>query len=234
MIKIGNFLFRYRNGVFPVFGLLLFINPRPLLASDNLAAVLGFVAGLAGMVLRGVTVGLEYIKRGGLNRQVYADKLVQGGMFAHCRNPLYVGNLLGIVGLGLVANSLLFLTVAVPFFIFAYLAIVAAEENFLRHKFGAEFEDYCRRVGRFTLNLSGFRHTWCSMVFRWQRVIVKEYGSIFTWIATACLLMAKQHWPENNPLGAAAVRFWSGALLGSVVIYGVTRYLKKRRLLQAD
>lgn len=234
MIKIGNFLFRYRNGVFPVVGILLFINSRQLFASDNLAAMLGFAAGLAGMVLRGITVGLEYIKRGGLNRQVYADKLVQGGMFAHCRNPLYVGNLLGILGLGLISNSQLFMFIAGPFFIFSYLAIVAAEENFLRNKFGAEFDEYCRRVGRFTLNLSGFGKTWHSMAFRWQRIIVKEYGSIFTWLATACVLMGKRHWHGGNPFSEPAICLWTGVLVLSTIAYAVTRYLKKNRVLQAD
>lgn len=234
MIRIGNFLFRYRNAVFPVVGVLLFINSRPLFTSDKLAVILGFATGVAGMTLRGITVGLAYIKRGGLNRQVYADKLVQGGMFAHCRNPLYVGNLLGILGLGLISNSQLFIFIAMPFFVFSYLAIVAAEEQFLRNKFGAEFEDYCRRVGRFTLNLSGFTKTWQSMAFHWRRIIVKEYGSIFTWIATACVLMGKRHWQGQNPLDEPSVRLWSVVLVVSTIVYGVTRYLKKHRVLQAD
>lgn len=234
MIQIGKFLFRYRNGIFPVAGILLFFSTPPLLGSDPLAVTLGFIAGLTGMVVRGTTVGLEYIKRGGLNRQVYADKLVQGGMFAHCRNPLYVGNLLGILGLGLVSNSRLFMFIAMPFFLFSYLAIVAAEEDFLRNKFGAEFEDYCRRVGRFTFNFSGLGNTLHSMTFRWRRVIVKEYGSIFTWVATVCVLMVKRHWQGASPFTEPDVRLWSGALVVSGLAYAVTRYLKITRVLQAD
>ena len=234
MIKIGNFFFRYRNAVFPVVGLLLFVPSRPLFPSDNIAVIAGFVAGFVGLFLRAITIGLAYIKRGGLNKQVYADTLVQGGMFAHCRNPLYVGNFLGILGLGLVANSQLYMFIAMPFFIFAYLCIVAAEENFLRKKFGAEFEAYCQRVGRFTLNLSGFSKTWHSMEFRWQRIIVKEYGSIFMWIATSCILMFKRHWSEAHPFSNPTVQIWLGVLGVSAVAYGVTRYLKKSRRLQAD
>ena len=234
MISIGNFFFRYRNGVFPVIGVLLFVGGPALFASDHLAAALGFAAALSGMALRCITIGLQYIKRGGLNRQVYADKLVQGGMFAHCRNPLYVGNILGIVGLGLVANSLWFMCVGLPIFLFSYLAIVAAEENFLRNKFGPEFEAYCQRVSRWGLNLAGFGQTWQSMEFNWQRVVVKEYGSIFLWVATACVLMCKRHWHNGNPFGNPTTAPWLWLLAGSAVAYSVARYLKKSRILQAD
>lgn len=234
MITIGNFFFRYRNGVFPVIGVLLFVGGPTLFASDSLAASLGFAAALAGMALRCITIGLQYIKRGGLNRQVYADKLVQGGMFAHGRNPLYVGNILGIVGLGLVANSLWFTCVGLPIFLFSYLAIVAAEENFLRNKFGTEFEAYCQRVSRWGLNLAGFGQTWRSMEFNWKRVVVKEYGSIFLWIATACVLMCKRNWRSGNPFSNPATAPWLWLLAGSAVAYAVARYLKKSRILQAD
>ena len=45
-----------------------------------------------------LTIGYEYIVRGGRQGKVYAEDLVQGGVFAHSRNPLYLGNLLIIVG----------------------------------------------------------------------------------------------------------------------------------------
>jgi len=234
MISIGNFFFRYRNGVFPVVGAILFLGGPALLETDQLAVTLGFVVALTGMALRCITIGLQYIKRGGLNRQVYADTLVQGGMFAHCRNPLYVGNILGLVGLGLVANSLWFFCVGLPFFLFAYITIVAAEENFLRKKFGAEFEVYCQRVSRWGLNLAGFGQTWQSMEFHWQRVIVKEYGSIFLWIATACALMYKKHWQADNPFNNPSAAPWLWLLVASAGAYAVARYLKKSRILHAD
>src|SRR5262249_42495255 len=120
LIPVGNFLFHYRNGLFPLVVALLFFNSSPLLENSLVAALLGLLVAGAGQLLRAVTIGLEYIIRGGRNRQVYAERLVQGGVFAHCRNPLYVGNFLIILGLGLAANSALFLVIAVPFFALAY------------------------------------------------------------------------------------------------------------------
>src|SRR5437899_1530476 len=128
MVKIGNFLFRYRNGLFPLAYILLFFKSPPLIADYRLALVLGVGVAVFGQLIRAVTIGLEYIVRGGRNRQVYAEELVQGGIFAHCRNPLYVGNYLILVGVGLASNSALFIGIGLPFFFFAYWAIIAAEE----------------------------------------------------------------------------------------------------------
>src|SRR6185369_11260885 len=143
MICLGNFLFHYRNGLFPLAYLLLFWPAPILFATDTLAAVLGLGIAMLGQLVRAVTIGLAYIKRGGKDRQVYADTLVQEGLFSHCRNPLYLGNFIIIVGLGVAANSWLFILLGIPFFALAYRAIIAAEENYLRNKFGKEFDDYC-------------------------------------------------------------------------------------------
>ena len=53
---------------------------------------------MSGLAVRGVVIGLAYIKRGGLNKKVYAANLVTEGMFSVCRNPLYVGNMLIYTG----------------------------------------------------------------------------------------------------------------------------------------
>ena len=134
---------------------------------------------------------MEYIIRGGRGRQVYAEKLVQGGIFAHCRNPLYVGNFLILLGVGMASNSLLFVGIAIPFFLFAYAAIIAAEENYLRTKFGQEFVDYCARVNRLLPNFSGIRETLGGMRFNWRRLFTAEYGSTYIWLAAMILVTLK-------------------------------------------
>ncbi|MEI7902980.1 MAG: isoprenylcysteine carboxylmethyltransferase family protein [bacterium] len=114
---------------------------------------------------------------------MYAEGLVCEGVFAHCRNPLYIGNMLMLLGFGLAFNSLLCLAVGGPCFLFIYSAIVRAEENFLRGKFAAAFDDYCRAVSRWRVRLSGLGATIRSMQFHWRRLLVKEYGTCFNWMA---------------------------------------------------
>src|SRR5690606_24443674 len=125
--------------------------------------VLGLVITFYGQLIRGVTIALAYIIRGGKDKKVYADKLVTEGIFRHCRNPLYVGNILMLVGVGILVNSLLFVSVFIPLFLFIYQAIVLAEENFLRGKFGAQFNTYCQRVSRWWISFKGLKETFFGM-----------------------------------------------------------------------
>jgi protein-S-isoprenylcysteine O-methyltransferase Ste14 len=235
MIRIGNFFFHYRNGLFPLFYLLVFLNGPAAIPDHRVAFLAGLLVALAGQTLRAVTVGLDYIVRGGRNRQVYAKRLVHGGLFAHCRNPLYVGNYLILVGVGLASNSLLFLAIGLPFFLFAYRAIIAAEEAFLLGKFGAEFAEYCRRVNRVLPNFSGLSQTLKGMRFNWRRVISAEYGSAYIWMAAIILAGLKNIWFGGGyDLQRADVRaLWVSFALVSVA-YAVARYFKKSRKLDAN
>ena len=228
MIRLGNFFFHYRNALFPLAYLLLFLNGPGIFADYRIAITAGLIVALTGQALRALTIGLEYIIRGGRNRQVYAEKLVQGGIFAHCRNPLYVGNFLVILGLGIASNSRLFLAIGIPFFLLAYWAIIAAEENFLRGKFGDEFTAYCARVNRLVPNFSGLGSTLQGMQFNWRRLVSAEYGSTYAWLAAIILLTLKHLWAngEYRLRHGVVWTLWSLLLLVTVA-YGIARYLKK-------
>jgi protein-S-isoprenylcysteine O-methyltransferase Ste14 len=235
MVRLGNFLFHFRNGLFPAFYLLLFLNSPRIFDDYWLAVALGLTLALAGQVLRALTIGLAYIVRGGKDRQVYARNLVVEGIFAHCRNPLYVGNFLILCGLAFAANSFWFMIAGIPLFALAYAAIIAAEENYLREKFGTEYSDYCARVNRFVPKLAGLAETLQSMEFKWRRLLVKEYGSAYAWMAGMILVVLKNIWlgglaAKNGPLFLALEA--SLALL--TVAYLCVRYLKKRRIVIAD
>ncbi|GAA5483598.1 methyltransferase family protein [Haloferula sargassicola] len=225
-VRIGNFLYHHRNVLFPIVYALLFIKGPLLMPDYRVAAIAGFLVAFSGQVLRGATVGLDYIKRGGKNRMPYADDLVTGGLFSHCRNPLYVGNVTILIGAGIASNSLLFMTAGLAFFLFTYSCIVAAEENFLRGKFGGDFDDYCSRVGRFTFNPRGLGETMRSMRFNWRRLISAEYNSAFIWLLASSAGVLQNAWRADEiggPVATAAM-----TLLGlSVLGYLIARILKK-------
>jgi len=235
MVPLGNVLFRTRNFVFPFAYLTAFL-PGPLIAeSDLVAALLGLVVTLAGQLVRAGTIGLAYIVRGGKNRQVYAQDLVTEGVFAHCRNPMYVGNLLILAGIAITSNSWTSVLVMVPAALFTYRAIVAAEENYLRGRFGAAFDEYCARVPRFIPKLSGIRETFAAMDFRWRRLLVKEYGTTFAWVMGWCAIVAYSLWRHGDlaahPVAVAALQAVAAA---AIVGWAIARYLKKSRRLVAD
>lgn len=237
LVRYGNFLFRYRDAVFPVVLLALFVAspahwPRDDRGLDNWLDVAGVTVALIGQALRAATVGYAYIIRGGKNKQVYAEELVTRGLFEHCRNPLYVGNLLILLGLLLIWNSPLAYIVGVPFFLLGYIAIVAAEEVFLRRKFGAQYDAYAERVHRWWVRLSGIGASLDGMTFNWRRVVLKEYGSAAYWMAAACVLqladsLSRQPW-RAHPV-------YHGALVAAIVVitslWAYARYLKKSKRL---
>jgi protein-S-isoprenylcysteine O-methyltransferase Ste14 len=233
MISIGNFFFRYRNTLFIFLYLLLFV-PSPMLFSPEqfgknyflFPIILGLLVTFSGEIIRGITIGLAYIIRGGRDKKVYAEKLVTEGIFNHCRNPLYVGNILMLLGVGILSNSLYYVGIVMPLFLFIYQAIVLAEENFLRNKFGANFDQYCSRVNRWLISIGGIANTMGQMQFNYKRWLLKEYNTLLVWlIGIAAILLFK--YPQltadaesRNLIFGVAV-----ALLG--VIYLYVRYLKK-------
>lgn len=233
MIRIGNFFFKYRNMVFPVFALIFFI-PSPALFTENafgenyylIPMIPGLIIALGGQAVRGATIGLKYILRGGKNKKVYARDLVTDGIFHHCRNPLYVGNIMMLSGVALLSNSWIAL-ITVPLFCFIYQAIVMAEEHFLREKFGNGFVQYCQDVNRWWPSLKGLRQTFGSMRFNWKRYIVNEYNTIYLLLLSIYIILLMHHPYLENLEGDEKIRI-SLIVFGSLsLIYLLVRYLRK-------
>jgi protein-S-isoprenylcysteine O-methyltransferase Ste14 len=239
LVRFGQFLFSKRNAVFPLAFLAIAaasfsLAPIGSERTDLVLDVVGLAVAAAGQALRAMVIGLAYIRRGGKAKKIHADHLVQNGIFAHSRNPLYVGNMMVFLGLFLVLNSPLGYLVGVPFFYIAYLSITLAEEEFLRQRFGEEYEAYCRRVNRFLPSLKGIGATMRSMSFDWGRLIRKEYGSTFIWVTTAIGLLlwevaARRGWSSIGHRAPILAAVWVAALAG----YLLARYLKKTGKLSA-
>jgi protein-S-isoprenylcysteine O-methyltransferase Ste14 len=234
-VAIGRFFFRYRNALFPC-AIALALLPGPdTFASPLVAALLGALVALAGQSIRILTIGLDYIVRGGRGGKVYADQLVTGGLFAHCRNPLYLGNLTIILGLAVASNSLAALVAAPPLFLFAYHCIIRAEEEFLLGKFGDEYRAYCRSTPRLGVRFAGLAGTVRAMQFHWRRVVVKEYGTPVAWIIGIVVLAT------INLAARPGLQQSQAPILGLAGVVGVAvaawlfvRYLKKTRRLVGD
>lgn len=233
MISIGNF-FKYRNILFLFLYLALFIPSPALFQEEQLGPryyywpiIVGLIITISGQIIRGATIGLAYIIRGGKDGQVYAEELVTQGIFNHCRNPLYVGNILMLVGVGILSNSIFYLVVLIPLFLLIYHAIVLAEEKFLRSKFGSSFELYCKKVNRWLPDLKGLSNTFNSMEFNWKRWILKEYNTQFIWLSGIVLILLLTY-PQLTDYSASRRNILLGTLLPLLLgVYLLVRYLKK-------
>jgi len=88
----------------------------------------------------------------GLSARVYLPgqktRMITSGIYRFCRNPAYMGTHLSFLGIFLLLPSLVYLIGFCLFLVYQHFRILQ-EERFLRGTFGAEYEEYCQRVGRY-------------------------------------------------------------------------------------
>ena len=111
--------------------------------------IIGFVVALTGEAFRlwGVSYAGSETRTTG---DVGGTYLVISGAFGHVRNPLYLGNILLYLGIGIMSNALFpyLQIVALVFFYIQYRLIIIAEEKYLKSAFGKSYEKYYNSVPR--------------------------------------------------------------------------------------
>lgn len=146
MQELSKKIFKYRSYTPLPFLLLMMVFQEATITS----LVVGFIIVLIGEFFRlwGVSyAGSETRTTGG---GVGGTYLVVSGPFAHVRNPLYFGNMVIYIGIGVMSMALYpyLLIVAALFFYFQYYTIIRDEEQFLENKFGEKYKDYFAKVPR--------------------------------------------------------------------------------------
>ena len=92
---------------------------------------------------------------------VGGSDLVVSGPFAYVRNPLYIGNMLLYLGIGIMSWALFpYLQIAaLIFFATQYYFIVSEEESFLKSEFGEDYKKYCEDVPRFFPRMTSYKNS---------------------------------------------------------------------------
>jgi protein-S-isoprenylcysteine O-methyltransferase Ste14 len=239
-LALGSFFFRFRNAVFPIvfLAVVLFVPPARFLghpAADLAVTTAAAVVLLLGQLIRCLTIGLVYIKRGGRNKRVYADQLVVEGIYAHTRNPMYVGNFMIAAGVCFMHGSPVVYLGVLAFFVVVYLSIVTAEERYLAGRFGPEYGEYCRSVNRFWPRLRGLRETLSQHTFDWKKVVEKEYGTVFSSLIAVYMVPLWKYFTLHGwEQGRGREAVLALPLVPVIVAYGVARYLKKSGRLRSE
>jgi protein-S-isoprenylcysteine O-methyltransferase Ste14 len=109
----------------------------------------GAVLFLVGAALGLTTIGL-FILEGRGTPAVFdpPKRFVPLGPYRLVRNPMYVGGVSMLLGLGFYLASVSMAFFALVAFLIIHTFVVLAEEPGLRKRFGQEYEDYCRVVPR--------------------------------------------------------------------------------------
>jgi protein-S-isoprenylcysteine O-methyltransferase Ste14 len=154
MSNIAANIFKYRSYTpipFVIF-MLVFENANPT------SLLAGFLIAVVGELVRfwGVSwAGSETRTTNGVG----GSNLIISGPFAYVRNPLYVGNILMYLGLGVMSFALFpyLQIVAIAFFILQYHLIVGEEEAFLKTKFGEKYKRFLENVPKFFPRLTPYK-----------------------------------------------------------------------------
>lgn len=111
----------------------------------------GGVVAVAGAGLIGWAFAVFARTRSNILPHRAADRLITGGPFALARNPIYLGEVIGLVGLGLMWSSLAPAIAAAGLALAVRKLAIEREEAHLAARFGAAWADYAARVRRWGL-----------------------------------------------------------------------------------
>lgn len=175
-MNLGEYFFKYRSYTpLPfLFFMIFYSNP------NIYTIVVGLVFVVLGEFIRiwaNAWAGSETRTTGGVG----GTYLVVSGPYAYVRNPLYIGNILIYLGLGIMSYAIFpyLQIIALLFFIYQYNLIIKEEEKFLRNKFGIDYEDYCKNVNRFLPRLKKYINEQIEQPeFDWKKGLKSEVRSI--------------------------------------------------------
>jgi protein-S-isoprenylcysteine O-methyltransferase Ste14 len=109
---------------------------------------LGFIPLLAGVALN--IAADRAFKRAQTTVKPYEESqtLVTDGVFARSRNPMYLGMVLALSGIGMLLGTLSPFLVIIPFAAAMHAVFIRAEERMLAATFGDAWTAYTRQVRR--------------------------------------------------------------------------------------
>jgi protein-S-isoprenylcysteine O-methyltransferase Ste14 len=229
LIAQGNWLFRNRSWVplVALAGLLaaLPFAPAPPAGRDRVLWE-GFCVALSltGLVVRAAAIGCKPRGTSGRNRRVQnAQVLNTTGLYSVVRHPLYLGNALMWSGIAIFPRVWAAAVLVGAFFWVFYERVMLAEEDFLRIKFGAEYERWADCTPAFIPSLG----RWCppELPFSLRAVLKAEYPGFLALAIVFTTLRAGLDLAQSHRLVLRP--FWLGFLAAGVLVYVVLRTLRK-------
>ena len=226
----GAWLFRWRSYLpLLLLALLLWVVysvPRPFAAFINqtLWDMLCLFVALLGMAVRVATIGCTPRRTSGRNTQhQVADTLNVTGMYSIVRHPLYLGNLIIVLGIASYAQLWWMTLLTLLAFTLYYERIMFAEEAFLRNKFGATYEQWAATTPAWVPRLRQWRAG--SLRFSLRNVLKREYNGTFAIFAVLAVLNAVMTLSMNKPLQLNSL--WTQLLIAAAAVWVVLRCLKR-------
>lgn len=232
----GNFLFRWRSYL-PLLLLPVFVAAAPESvrveqAIDGWSAAwtcICIAVALLGVAIRVAVVG--FVPAGTSGRNVdeqRAKHLNTTGLYSVVRNPLYLGNFVGLIGF-VAATRVRWLVVIVSLVYWLYIErIISAEEEFLEHLYGKEYVEWASRTPVFIPSLRGWIKP--DLPFSLRTVLRREYNGVFAlgtvvmlWSASVDLIVENKSINLHQREDGALIALY----LTTLGAFLVLRFLKK-------
>lgn len=191
--KSGNWLFRWRSylpllltGIILI-GVRNFEYPGHSHMLDRLWEIVCLMISFLGLGIRIYTVGHTPSGTSGRNtRRQKAEVLNTTGIYSIVRHPLYLGNFFCWPGISMFVHiwwvSLIFILV----FWLYYERIMFAEEEFLKRRFGKQYETWANKTPAFLPRFKNWKPA--ALSFSLRNVLKREYSGLFAIIASFTFL----------------------------------------------
>lgn len=225
----GNWLFK-RRGWLPV----LFLIPAllhlwmtgPNILSYNPGRELIYLGvGLLGQLIRALTIGRT--PRGTSGRNINKQKAAElntSGIYSVVRHPLYLGNYFMWIAPVLFLNSVWFFIIFSLVYWIYYERIMFAEEQFLRKKFGEQYDIWSQKVKAFIPTFKNYRKSELSFSFR--NVLKREYHGLTNMLIIFAFLDFARHYFLDGSLALSPL--WQWTLIAAICIWTSLRILVKK------
>ena len=230
MQRSGDWLFTHRSymplglvGILIV-GMLQFEYPQQRHDLQEMWCHVCLAVSLAGLAVRGYVVGHVCKGTSGRNtsRQV-ATELNTTGLYSIVRHPLYLGNFLIWLGIGLFSGIWWLVLIEVLAFWVYYERIMLAEEAFLIQKFGARYTQWADRTPAFIPQWRQWRRP--DLPFSFKNVLRREYTGLFGILSAFTLLELGEHWVVESQVRLDPE--WQAVGLLGLAMFLALRFLKR-------
>ncbi|HWQ02895.1 MAG TPA: isoprenylcysteine carboxylmethyltransferase family protein, partial [Candidatus Nitrosotenuis sp.] len=147
--------------------------------------IFGACIAILGLIVRAAAAGT-------LRKQ---EELATSGIYAHTRNPLYLGSALMALGMLVAGASWAAAVLVTLYFAIFYTAVMRREERELAARFGEEFRTYAANVPLFLPRLLAWQGPATPNVFSWpQYARNREWRSAIGMLLVLALLWARMIW----------------------------------------
>ncbi|MGM0530245.1 MAG: methyltransferase family protein [Bacteroidota bacterium] len=228
--KSGNFLFRNRSFIpiilYPLATLIILIEKVHVFYDPDIVwSVVCLIISVSGLVVRTLVVGWVPKGTSGRNRKKQmANTLNTTGIYSTVRHPLYLGNFLMWMGLIIYTGNIWFIIIAGLLFWVYYERIMFAEEEYLRQKFGGEFENWARHTSAFFPNFKKWKKP--DLTFSVKKSIRREYRGLFAVIVSFVYLNLLKNLTINDNFTIS--NHWIILLVAGLIFFTTMHILNKK------